>query len=292
MLCVVWLMCAASAAAAKGARSSAPKAPRHPLTHIPARAGRVDSSFHFPEYPGGKKLPIGPPITVLCHLRNGGKLPINVTHIMGSLNGHRRFYDYIQNFTLLPMKSVLKQDEEMTLSYTFSLSKGLEPEKYEMAHTVFYDREVRVRLHAHVVYFLPQRRRRWYLDPSSSSATVCVCVRCSCAQDRHFANTFFNKTVDTYLAGGHSWDLESVLTVLALLAGTALFAGFASFILFPETAMGMVFGKTAAEGAGAAGAGGAAAGGSDGKGGARAGGDDDEWVKIQPTNTKQRKIKK
>ena len=111
-------------------------------------------------------------------------------------------------------------------------------------------------------------------------------------QDRHFANTFFNKTVDTYLAGGHSWDLESVLTVLALLAGTALFAGFASFILFPETAMGMFFGKTAAEGAGAAGAGGAAAGGSDGKGGARAGGDDDEWVKIQPTNTKQRKIKK
>ena len=107
-------------------------------------------------------------------------------------------------------------------------------------------------------------------------------------QDRHFANTFFNKTVDTYLAGGHSWDLESVLTVFALLACTALFCGLFSLILFPETAMAFLGKSTAAAET-------AAAGGNDGKSGAKAGAagkDDDEWVKIQQGTTKQRKIKK
>ena len=95
----------------------------------------VETTFHFPQYPSGKKFPIGVPVTVLCHLKNDGKLPVNITSIMGSLNADKRFYDYLQNFTAAPFSTVVKPAEEITLSYKFVLNKDLEPEKYQLAHT-------------------------------------------------------------------------------------------------------------------------------------------------------------
>ena len=95
----------------------------------------VETTFHFPQYPTGKKFPIGVPVTVLCHLKNDGKLPVNITSIMGSLNADKRFYDYLQNFTATPFSAVVKPAEEITLSYKFVMNKDLEPDKYQLAHT-------------------------------------------------------------------------------------------------------------------------------------------------------------
>lgn len=58
----------------------------------------MDTSFLFPDH-DDKKIPMGEEVTVLCHFENNAKLPLNITSIMGSLNNHRDFSDYVQNYT-------------------------------------------------------------------------------------------------------------------------------------------------------------------------------------------------
>ena len=149
-----------------------PKVPvkKHPLTSMPSRAAYIGVSYHLP-HNGNKNLPIGGPITILCHLTNDGKLPINVTGIMGSLNHHKHFGEYIQNFTYQPLSVVVKPAEEITLAYNFTMNKDLEPEKFRIAHTVFYEREQRP---FSSTFFNEVRQSNEFLNLNILMTLVCI----------------------------------------------------------------------------------------------------------------------
>lgn len=57
---------------------------QHPLTNIPSSYEDVKTSTYYPDHPD-HKLPVGEPITVLCHFMNDGESAINVTAIMVSM---------------------------------------------------------------------------------------------------------------------------------------------------------------------------------------------------------------
>ena len=159
----------------------------------------VETTFHFPQYPSGKKFPIGVPVTVLCHLKNDGKLPVNITSIMGSLNADKRFYDYLQNFTAAPFSTVVKPAEEITLSYKFVLNKDLEPEKYIQVMISSSLPSLIIFAFGLSRYLLIHKRYHdtiitcplnFNINHNVFSRTVFYD-----REDRHFASTFFNKTI-------------------------------------------------------------------------------------------------
>jgi hypothetical protein len=129
----------------EAAKSPSQKKNVHPLTNMPGRASGIEVAYYLPEY-ADKKMPMGKQIIVLCHMKNGAKIPFNVTGIMGSLNSINEFNGfagYAQNFTYKEIGFMLKPGEEATLSYDFKLSREHEPEKFKLAHTVFYESEKR-----------------------------------------------------------------------------------------------------------------------------------------------------
>ena len=246
-------MFSSSVESAREKKAPLPKAPKHPLTSIPPRAGKVESAFHFPDFPGGRKLPIGPEITVLCHLKNDGKLPINITAIMGSLNSNNPFYDYLQNFTYSPFGVVIRPAEEITLAYKFKMSKELEPEKYQLAHTVFYDREDRKFAHT----FFNKTVSTYYAGAGEWDIDAIM-------------------TVAALLVGTFLFIAVFVLAIFPE-------SSFTVSILGKPT-------ETAVDPVGPAGAAGSEKKGPEKKGAAD---DDDDWVKIRDTaGAKQKKSKK
>lgn len=59
---------------------------------------------------------------MLCHLRNSGDGPINVTYIMGSLNLPYDFNYHIQNFSYKAVGIQLPPGFEATFEYPFKVS--------------------------------------------------------------------------------------------------------------------------------------------------------------------------
>ena len=133
------------------------------------------------------KFPIGESVTVLCHISNNGDVPVNVSAIMGSLNMADQFSFHIQNFSYKSFGIVVKPGDEYTLQYEFELHTMLEPITYSLAHTVFYEVE----------------------------------------KEGMHASTFFNKTVDSYLAATEN-DLFSILQLLI----SFLFTAFVGFLVY------------------------------------------------------------
>lgn len=222
----------------------------------------VEASFHFPDFPGGKKLPIGPLVTVLCHLRNDGKLPINITAIMGSVNGDGRFHDYLQNFTYTPFSTVIKPAEEITLAYKFALNKELEPEKYQLAHTVFYDREDRKFAHT----FFNKTIMTYYVGSGEWDIEAVM-------------------TVAALLLGTFLFIAVCVLALLPESSFAISILGKPTETPVPERATGAPGTSSGNKPASGAAAAAAAA--------AKKADDDDDWVKIKDTaGVKQKKSKK
>eukprot|EP00596_Hydrurales_sp_CCMP1899_P007491 CAMPEP_0119041774 /NCGR_PEP_ID=MMETSP1177-20130426/13565_1 /TAXON_ID=2985 /ORGANISM="Ochromonas sp, Strain CCMP1899" /LENGTH=187 /DNA_ID=CAMNT_0007008085 /DNA_START=272 /DNA_END=835 /DNA_ORIENTATION=+ len=82
---------------------------------------------------------MGEKVTLLCHFENNAKTVLNITSIMGSLNENKDFSYYVQNYTQQALGVLVKPGEEITLEYKFTVDTELEPEKFRMAHTVFYE---------------------------------------------------------------------------------------------------------------------------------------------------------
>jgi hypothetical protein len=133
------------------AGSEDPRNFKHPLTDMPAASEDIETTFYFPQHTD-LKLPIGEVVTVLCHFVNKGSASsglrglsnsyYNISAIMGSLNSPYDFRHHFQNYSYKPIGMVIKNDEEITLSYQFQLHPDLEPIDYQLAVTVFYDSEV------------------------------------------------------------------------------------------------------------------------------------------------------
>lgn len=122
----------------QGAEDS--KAFKHPLTDMPGAAEDVETTFFFPSQ-SDLKFPIGEVIHSLCHFSNKGSSKYNISAIMGSLNAPFDFSHHFQNYSYKPFGIVVKNDEEITLKYTFQLHPELEPVDYQLAVTVFYESE-------------------------------------------------------------------------------------------------------------------------------------------------------
>jgi translocon-associated protein subunit alpha len=115
-----------------------PPAIKHPLTKMPRAAPGVDTSFLFPDH-SEKNIPMAETVTLLCHFENNAKSALNITSIMGSLNVPTDFSFYVQNYTQKMLGVIVKPGEEITLEYKFKVDSELEPEKFRLAHTVFYE---------------------------------------------------------------------------------------------------------------------------------------------------------
>ena len=109
LIFVFCLLVAGSNAANPPKKPRAPKPPstKHPLTKMPISAYGVDTSFLFPEV-DEKKIPMGDTVTILCHFENNAKAPLNITSMMGSLNDHKNFAIYVQNYTQKMMGVIVK----------------------------------------------------------------------------------------------------------------------------------------------------------------------------------------
>jgi len=113
----------------------------HILTNMPAEHREVLVSFYYPDlqHKRGRKLPVGVPVTVLCHFANEGDTPLNITGIMGSLNKYNNFYHYVHNTSFEAISHILRPAEEITLTHTFLLPGWLDTTpRYKMSNTVFY----------------------------------------------------------------------------------------------------------------------------------------------------------
>lgn len=113
---------------------------KHPLTDMPSSAEDVATSYFLPNH-ADLKLPIGEVVTTLCHFTNKGNGYYNISAIMGSLNAPFDFRHHFQNYSYKPIGMVIKNDEEITLQYSFQLHPDLEPVDYQLAITVFYESE-------------------------------------------------------------------------------------------------------------------------------------------------------
>ena len=71
-------------------------------------------------------------------MRNGGKVPANVTHVMGSLNSVDDFSAHYQNFSLAAAAADVPPGGEASLTYAFRPDPALPERDFQVALTAFY----------------------------------------------------------------------------------------------------------------------------------------------------------
>lgn len=124
----------------------------HMLTNMPIENRDVLVSYYYPDlqHSRGRKIPVGEPVTVLCHFANEGETPLNITGIMGSLNKYDNFYHYVQNSTFEPIGHVLMPSEEITLTYTYKIESWINTmPRYRLSNTVFYQEQYQALEYSH-----------------------------------------------------------------------------------------------------------------------------------------------
>jgi len=83
--------------------------------------------------------------TVLCHFTNDADHAFNITALLGSLHIPYEHYRKVENYSIstinLPIN--VKAHEEVTLQYTFTISKDIEEaaKKYSLSQVVYYENQ-------------------------------------------------------------------------------------------------------------------------------------------------------
>lgn len=118
----------------------------HPLTDMPEASpdvqvvGLLNPSVSI-DAVLSQKVVHGTEVTAIVGVVNNGQDPINVTSIMGSLNNNEDFGYYLHNFTQTEYSAWLEEGEEVSIGYTFKTAGNLDPVKYTVALTAFYENE-------------------------------------------------------------------------------------------------------------------------------------------------------
>ncbi|KAJ8607184.1 hypothetical protein CTAYLR_007343 [Chrysophaeum taylorii] len=110
----------------------------HPLTDIPAPGDFATATPHLVSHEG-LAWSVGDEVTLLCHFVHRLAKDVNVTGLMGSLNSPVNFNYYLQNFTFDAENYRAAAREDVTFDYTFKLADTLDPGKWQVAVTVYYE---------------------------------------------------------------------------------------------------------------------------------------------------------
>mmetsp|Transcript_6431 Transcript_6431/g.19473 ORF Transcript_6431/g.19473 Transcript_6431/m.19473 type:complete len:289 (+) Transcript_6431:142-1008(+) len=172
----------------------------YPLSKIPPPLPGVDvvAAFRTENFEVGK-----PTESLITFINNGGEA-LHIWRLAGSLNNEANFANYIFNLTQTIVNVTIPANCDFSMVYPVTLHERLEPRKYQMALTVFYEKSAAVTREFGASY----------------------------------ANTFFNETVPvSYPAGfiDNKMFYILVLVFFALLA--AAIGGFKGYQIYSKNKM-------------------------------------------------------
>lgn len=115
-----------------------PQAPKHILTDMPKSAEGVETTFAFPDNPK-LRMTSGEEVEILCGFYNGGDVPLNVTHVAGSINSPMDFRVYVQNWTSPMYTTVVPPDTQGSFSIKIKPDVNLQARDFIVSMTTFYE---------------------------------------------------------------------------------------------------------------------------------------------------------
>mmetsp|Transcript_3246 Transcript_3246/g.4423 ORF Transcript_3246/g.4423 Transcript_3246/m.4423 type:complete len:257 (+) Transcript_3246:35-805(+) len=98
----------------------------------------IETAFMFADYPD-KKLELGEIIKVLFLFNNKGDIGFNVTHVFASLRSPYDYNYHIQNFSAMPIGTLVPPGAQASFEYLFKPDVTLEPTEFWLTTEVVYN---------------------------------------------------------------------------------------------------------------------------------------------------------
>lgn len=98
----------------------------------------VETAVLFPDYPD-KRFELGEIIKVLFMVNNKGDMGFNVTHVFASLRSPYDYNYHIQNFSIMPVGTLVLPGRQASFEYLFKPDVSLEPTDFWLTAEVIYN---------------------------------------------------------------------------------------------------------------------------------------------------------